>query len=281
MPPITPLVALRLLLVGLHLLHGAGQAGLLFPLLGEPWRQRLKRAWSRQLLTLLGIHIETEGYMADIEQGLLVGNHISFLDIFLINAVLPSAFVAKSEVARWPLIGWLARRTDTVFIQRGSRKAAHATQQQMLAALGSGHRLAIFPEGTTTAGDRLLPFHAALFQGAIDAAAPVHALAVSYRDRSGASSAAPAYIDEISLIGCLISVLRSGGLVARIELAASFLPPLPDRRHLAHQARQAIAVKLPHAPEPVPAPRPDPRNRGGNPFPKQTQPHGNEAAIRQ
>jgi 1-acyl-sn-glycerol-3-phosphate acyltransferase len=115
--------------------------------------------------------------------------------------------IAKSDVARWPLIGWLARRTGTVFIQRGSRKAAHATQQQMLATLGTGQRLAIFPEGTTTAGDRLLPFHAALFQGAIDAAAPVHALAVSYRDRFGAPSAAPAYIDEVSLIGCLISVL--------------------------------------------------------------------------
>ncbi|MBP8897095.1 MAG: 1-acyl-sn-glycerol-3-phosphate acyltransferase [Sulfuritalea sp.] len=256
MPPITPFVALRLLLVGLHLLHGAGQAGLLFPLLGEPWRQRLKRAWSRQLLALLGIRVETVGYLAEIDRGLLVGNHISFLDIFLINAVLPSAFVAKSDVARWPLIGWLARRTGTVFIQRGSRKAAHVTQQQMLATLGTGQRLAIFPEGTTTAGDRLLPFHAALFQGAIDAVAPVHALAVSYRDRFGAPSAAPAYIDEVSLIDCLISVLGAGCLVARIELAASFSPPLPDRRRLAHQARQAIAVKLSHAPDATPAPSP-------------------------
>ena len=281
MPPITPRVALRLLLVGLHLLHGAGQVGLLFPLLGEPWRQRLKRAWSRQLLEILGIRIETVGYLTDIDRGLLVGNHISFLDIFLINAVLPSAFVAKSDVARWPLIGWLTRRTGTVFIQRGSRKAAHATQQQMLATLGNGQRLAIFPEGTTTAGDRLLPFHAALFQGAIDAAAPVHALAVSYRDRFGAPSAAPAYIDEISLIGCLISVLGAGGLVARIELAASYAPPLADRRHLAHQARQAIAVKLSHAPDAAPAAHPDPRNRGGNPFPRLPQPRRNEAAIRQ
>lgn len=244
MPPFSLLSGLRLLLVGLHLLNGALQAGVLFPFAGARGRQRLRRAWSRQLLALLGIRVESGGDLAGVDSGLLVGNHISFIDIFVINAVLPSAFVAKSEVRQWPLIGWLCQRTDTVFIERGSRKAAHQTHRQMLAALGSGQRLAIFPEGTTTAGDRLLPFHAALFQSAIDAAVPVHAIGLDYRSRDGVPSAAPAYIDEISLIDCLISVLEAGGLVARVTLAASFAPPLPDRRHLAHRAHQAVAAAL-------------------------------------
>lgn len=253
MPPFSLFSGLRLLLIGLHLAHGALQAGLLFPLVGAPGRRRLTRAWSRQLLALLGIRVEAGSDLAGIDAGLLAGNHISFIDIFVINAVLPSAFVAKSDVRRWPLIGWLCRRSGTVFIERGSRKAAHQAHGQMLAALAAGQRLAIFPEGTTTAGDRLLPFHAALFQSAIDAAVPVHALALSYRGRDGAPSAAAAYIDEISLIDCLISVLEAGGLVARVELAASYAPPLADRRHLAHHARQAVAMALAHGPDAIPA----------------------------
>lgn len=239
--------SLRLLLIGLHLVYGALQAGLLFPIADAAQRERLKRRWSRQLLALLDIRIEFAGDPARIGTSLLVANHVSFIDIFVIDAILPSTFVAKSDVAKWPLIGWLCRRTDTVFIERGSRKAAHRTRQQMLTALGAGRRLAIFPEGTTTAGDRLLPFHAALFQSAIDAAVPLHALALSYHGADGLRSAAPAYIDDISLLACLTAVLEARGLTVHVALAASFAPPLADRRHLAHHAHQAVAAALAHS----------------------------------
>lgn len=244
----SPLLArLRLLLVGLHLISAALQVGLLFPLAGDALRQRLKRAWSRQLLALLGIRLEAAGGGLDrIGNGLLVCNHVSFIDIFVLNALLPSGFVAKSDVGEWPLIGWLASRNDTVFIQRGSRKAAHDTQRRMLAAFGAGKRLVVFPEGTTTAGERLLPFHAALFQSAIDAAVPLHALALCYHGADGLRSAAPAYIDDISLLTCLTTVLEARGLTARVALAARFEPPLADRRHLAHRAHQTVAAALAH-----------------------------------
>ncbi len=265
---------LALLRVGLHLLYGALQVALLYPLASASRRQRLRSRWSLGLLGLLGIRIEgAEGIAPALEGGLLVANHISFVDIFLINALLPSAFVAKSDVAHWPLIGWLARRNDTVFIERGNRKAAQHAREQMLSALGNGQRLAIFPEGTTTAGDRVLPFHGALFQGAIDAAIPVHALALSYQDMNGIRSEAPAYIDEIRLIDCLRAILRTRGIVARVHCAASFRPPLPDRRHLAHHAHQAIAGVLGQTV--------DPRNSGVKPFRGIEQPSRNEAAIRQ
>lgn len=242
------LIRLRLLLIGCHLLSGALQVALLFPLGGSTGRQRLKRAWSRQLLALLGIRIEAAASgLGDIENGLLVCNHISFIDIFVLNALLPSGFVAKSDVARWPLIGWLSRHNDTVFIERGSRRAAHDTQRNMLAAFGAGKRLVVFPEGTTTAGDRLLPFHAALFQSAVDAAVPVHAICLSYRGNDGLYSAAPAYIDDISLLACLTTVLEARGLTVRVVLAARFEPPLADRRHLAHRAHQAVTTALSHS----------------------------------
>jgi 1-acyl-sn-glycerol-3-phosphate acyltransferase len=256
---------LRLLPVGLLLLYGALQVALLFPFGGAAFRQRLKRRWSRQLLAVLGIRLAAaDDVLSGLDHGLLVANHISFIDIAVINAVLPSAFVAKSEVARWPLIGWLAGRADTIFIQRGSRKAAHQTHRQMVEALRAARRLAIFPEGTTTAGDRLLPFHAALFQSAIDAAVPVHAIALSYRAANGARSTAPAYIDDMSLADCLLTVLQADRLVAHLSLAASFDPPPPDRRHLAHRCHGTIAAALAHA-----------ESRSN------AQPPGNEAEITQ
>ena len=284
MPLFALTARLRLLLVGLHLLYGALLVATLFRFGDHLWRQRLIRTWSRRLLTLLNIRVESVGGdLAHIEGGLLVGNHISFIDIYVINALLPCGFVAKSELAQWPLIGWLCRHTDTVFIERGSRKAAHRTQQHMRQALGAGRRLAIFPEGTTTAGDRLLPFHGALFQSAIDAAVPVHAIALSYHRTDGARSAAPAYIDDLSLVDCLLSVLQAGGLVARVTLAASFVPPLPDRRPLAHRAHHAVAAVLAQAPGFAPASAVrglDPTNRGRNPSADGAQPLRNEAAIR-
>jgi 1-acyl-sn-glycerol-3-phosphate acyltransferase len=283
MPRFSVFACLRLLLVGLHLLYGALLVALLFRLGGADWRQRLTRNWSRTLLMLLGIHIEAEGGdLARIETGLLACNHISFIDILVINALLPSAFVAKSEVAQWPLIGWISRHNNTVFIERGSRKAAHRTHQHMLQMLGAGQRLAIFPEGTSTAGDKLLPFHAALFQSAIDAAVPVHAVALSYHRADGMRSAAPAYIDDISLVDCLLSVLGAGGLIARVTLATSFAAPLPDRRRLAQQAHQSIATALSRTHGDTPAPivfDGDPANRGRKPQNEGAQPLRNEVAI--
>lgn len=271
--PILP-ARLRLLLVGLHLLFGALQVAILFRHTDESLRQRLKQVWSHQLVRLLGIRIESPGaLLSGMEHGLLVGNHISFIDIFVINALLPSAFVAKSELAQWPLIGWLARSAGTVFIERGSRKAAHLTHQHMLHALKAGRRLAIFPEGTTTVGDGVLPFHGALFQSAIDAAVPVHAISLSYHEADGTRSEAPAYVGDIGLVDCLLTILQTPGLTARLSLAGSLTPPLSDRRHLAHHCHQAVSRAL--------APGPDPRNRRVNPFPGHGQPSRNEAAISQ
>jgi 1-acyl-sn-glycerol-3-phosphate acyltransferase len=236
------------------------------------------------LVRLLGIRIDApRDKLAGLEHGLLVGNHISFIDVFVINALLPSAFVAKSEVAQWPLIGWLARRAGTVFIERGSRKAAHLTHQHMLQALEAGRRLAIYPEGTTTTGDGVLPFHGALFQSAIDAGVPVHALAISYHGSDGTRSRAPAYIGDIGLLDCLTSVLETGGLVARVTHATSFSPPLPDRRHLAHRAHHAIATALTKTVDAAPTPSAqatNPSNREGKPFSPPSQSHRNQAAIR-
>jgi 1-acyl-sn-glycerol-3-phosphate acyltransferase len=201
-------------------------------------QRKLKRRWSRRLLTVLGVELRIAG---GSPQGLLVANHISFLDIFVINAVRPVAFVSKDEVRRWPLIGWLAAHADTIFLERGSRRAAQRARAALVERLAAGDRAAIFPEGTTTPGDKVLPFHGALFQAAIDAGAPVTPVALRYVHAGGGHCHAPAYIDDITLWQCLVAIARADGLVAEVEILAPIPSLIADRRHLAAHAHRAIA----------------------------------------
>ncbi|HEX6734672.1 MAG TPA: lysophospholipid acyltransferase family protein, partial [Azonexus sp.] len=120
----------------------------------------------------MGVEVEANlGH--SVPGALLVANHISWIDIYVINAALPAAFVSKAEVRGWPLIGWLAARHDTIFLRRGSRGHARLINAEIAEVLGRGQHVAVFPEGTTTDGCSLLHFHAALLQPALAAGRPV------------------------------------------------------------------------------------------------------------
>lgn len=231
----------RLANLALHLLVGLATVALVYPWVRPRRRLRLKRLWSRRLLSSLGIELRISGTAAE---GLLVANHISFLDIFVINAVAPAAIVSKDDVRRWPLIGWLATKTDTIFLERGSRAAAQRARDALVRHLKTGRRAAIFPEGTTTSGGRVLPFHGALFQAAIDAGTPITPLALSYIGRDGRRSEAPAYIDAVTLWQCLYSIALADGLVAGIDMLTPIPSLVADRRHLAAQAHRAITHSI-------------------------------------
>lgn len=236
--------SVRLLACGLLLLGGALCVAFLFPWLRYPARARIKRRWSQLLVAALGVDIVQDAAVrTSIPPGLVVANHVSFLDIFVINAVMPVTFVAKSEVAGWPVIGWLTARTDNLFIERGRMQAAHLTRQRMTAMLDTGRRLVIFPEGTTTTGAAVLPFHAALLQSAIDSRVPVACLALAYRTAAGEATAAPAYVAADSLWDCLWRIACSEGLVARLA-PAGVLEAGTDRRALAQLAHARVSRAL-------------------------------------
>jgi 1-acyl-sn-glycerol-3-phosphate acyltransferase len=237
--------AFRLARVGLHLLWGAATVRAVFPWIDARFRRALKRRWSNQLLETLGIRLKVgAGKTAMPARGLVVCNHISWLDIFVINALTPAAFVSKDDVKNWPLIGWLCAHTETIFLERGSRGAAQRTRETMIDQLHAGVHVAVFPEGTTTGGDRVLPFHAALFQSAIDADMPVIPIALRYVDRHGNPSRAPAYDGDITLWQCLRAIARSGGLTADLRVLEAIGTRENTRRELAAQCRDSIAWHL-------------------------------------
>ena len=246
-----PRTFFRLLRVTLHVLQGCATVALVYPWLSESLRLALKRRWSRQLLAMLGVRLRYQGALqadASLPHGLIVANHISFLDIFVVNAIAPTAFVSKDEVRNWPLIGWLSLHTDTLFLERGSRNAAQRARENLVHHLSRGKRVALFPEGTTTRGDTVLPFHSALPQSAIDAGTTVTPVVLRYRAEDGSHSTAPAYVDEISLIECLRAIASEKHLYAEVTAHAPLTTADVDRRQLSAHAHRLIAHTLHEAP---------------------------------
>jgi 1-acyl-sn-glycerol-3-phosphate acyltransferase len=177
---------------------------------------------------------------------LLVANHVSWLDVFVINTAFPAAFVSKAEVRDWPLVGWLAARNETVFLRRGSRGHARIVNAEIGALLERGRHVAVFPEGTTTDGSHVQGFHAALLQPAIAAGSPIQPLAISYRLPDGRYTRAAAYDGDVSLLESMQSIIAEAEIIARVRVA----PPLQtcaqtsDRKTLAREAREAIAARI-------------------------------------
>lgn len=179
---------------------------------------------------------------------MLVANHVSWIDIFVINAVAPAAFISKAEVRKWPAIGWLAAKNETVFLQRGSRGHARIIGGEIGRALQAGSTVALFPEGTTTDGSHVLHFHAALLQPALDTSSPIQPLALRYRNAQGEFTLAAAYYGEMSLLECIANIVSEPAIVAEVDvMPAETHSPELDRRPLANalQARIAEHVTAP------------------------------------
>lgn len=225
------------------LIQGVLTTLLLYPLVGHARRKRLRGRWSRRMLALLGIDLQLDGDA--IAPGcLLVANHISWLDVFVINAAAPAAFVSKSEVRGWPLIGWLAARNDTVFLMRGSRGHARIINTQIAEKLDAGHNVAIFPEGTTTDGTHVQHFHAALLQPAIAAQRPVQAIALRYHTHAGHYSAAPAYAGDTTLLQSLAAIVAERSTVATLHVDPPVTTVSAERRTLAADLHGRIASHI-------------------------------------
>ncbi|MGQ0719844.1 MAG: lysophospholipid acyltransferase family protein [Pseudonocardiales bacterium] len=246
---------LRLLGVAAMLLAGAVLATAL-PRLGPARREWALRAWFRALLGTLRIQLVVTGGDRFGPPGagiLVVSNHVSWLDLVVLGAVQPLRMVAKSEVRTWPVIGPLARRAGTVFVDRERLSTLPRAVTAVSGALAGGAAIGAFPEGTTWCGLTSGRFRPAVFQAAVDTATPVRPVALRYRLAGAGPTTVASFVGSATLWDAAVLVAGVRGLVVDVQL----LPLLPadgsDRRALAAGAQAAVtaATLLPAAAVPV------------------------------
>lgn len=217
---------------------------LVFPLLGRRRRRDVVNGWSRGLMALCGVRVRVLGAPVLSGPVLWVANHVSWVDIFVINQVRTTSFVAKSDIRRWPVIGLLVAWAGTLFIDRGQRQAVREASGQMQDCFAHGDAVGLFPEGTTTDGLDVLPFHSGLFDAAVQSQAPVQPVALRFL-RRGRRAPELAFVGEQTLVANLWFLLGAWGVCVECE----FLPILPvaaqpNRSELAHRARAVIRHAL-------------------------------------
>ncbi len=200
------------------------------------------RWWSAAIVRCFGFRIRRFGEPLP-GAVLYVANHVSWLDIVLIHSARPVSFVAKSEIARWPLVGWLAARAGTIFHRRGSTDSLTSVMARVVAHLRAGDPVGVFPEGGSGHGDRVGTFHARIFQTALDAQVPVQPVALRYGRGGRQDPSVPFGVGE-SFFGNFLRILGGPPMDAEIH----FLDPVtatPDaRRRMAEESRARIVRTL-------------------------------------
>lgn len=234
------LFAVRGIAVSTWIVLGLLTELILFPLLGRAGRQRVVRLWSHGLMWLSGIRVRVLGQPVLQGAVLWAANHISWVDVFVLNRVRTASFVAKSDIRRWPVLGLLVTWAGTLFIDRTQRRAVREAGRQMQDCFACGDVVGLFPEGTSSTGLDVLPFHSGLFEAALQAAAPVQPVALRFL-RGTSRAPELAFVGEQTLVGNLWILLGARGVIVECE----FLPvvePAGDltRADLARQVRAAI-----------------------------------------
>lgn len=217
--------------------------------LGQVKRLAIERWFAKRLLRILKIELKVVGavkpkWVQNEKAFLFVSNHISWLDVFAFNAIGPVRFIAKSEIAKWPLIGGLARRTGTLFIERGSRHAVKYVVNEAAKRLESGEPLVVFPEGTTTKGDYVLPFHSNLLHSAVLANTHVVPVNIQYLDQNNQKTSLPAYVGEQSLLDNLKLLMANRGRFTIVLKFHHSFSSQCGRQEIAKHAYQTIQQEL-------------------------------------
>ena len=209
---------------------------------GERLDYWMQRWWSRALVRCFGFRIRRIGQPLP-GAVLFVANHVSWLDIELMHSQRIMSFVAKAEIARWPLIGWLATRAGTIYHQRGSTSSLGTVMERMVVRLREGMAVGIFPEGGTGTGNNVRTFHARIFQAATDAAVPIQPVALCYGHGNRMDLSVP-FAPKENFLANFLRLLGGPSL----EASVYFLEPVPlsdeGRRQTAEAARLRIADAL-------------------------------------
>ena len=198
-------------------------------------------------MRILGVRVRVSGKPppARGEAAMIAANHVSWVDIFAVMSVRPARFIAKSEIRAWPGAGWIADRAGTLFVHRARRHDTARINTRVHEALAQGDCVGLFPEGTTTEGDRLLRFHTSLFEPAIANAATIHPAAIRYRHADGTPCPELAFVGDMTFLQSVARVVRARGVVAQVAFADPIAPDASlERRAAASLAHQRVASLL-------------------------------------
>lgn len=236
--------ACRLSRTAWHIVRGLFIVTVLFPRLSDVQRQQHIGRWSRRVLRALGVTLHAQGRLGPGAK-MLVANHVSWLDVMVLHALCPQArFVAKSEIQRWPLIGRLVAGAQTFYIERRRPHQTRHAVAAISAALRTGATVVVFPEGTTSSGQSVLPFRPGLLQAALAGGTLVRPVALRYADSRQSPSRDAPYIDDDTLLGSLWRTARAEQLVAEVRVLPALAAPDADRRVLALALRDAVQAAL-------------------------------------
>ena len=176
---------------------------------------RTLHRWCIRLLRWLQVEVLVQG--TPPSEGLLVSNHLSYLDILVFSATVPCVFVAKREVKFWPVIGWITTLARTVYIDRTRKSATHSVQPQLQKALRSSVPVTLFPEGTSSGGGQVHPFHSSLLQVAVEGQTPVTAAAISYELDGGDPDLDVCYYGDMVLAMHVLRLFQKGAVRAFVR----------------------------------------------------------------
>ncbi|MDD5336341.1 MAG: lysophospholipid acyltransferase family protein [Rhodoferax sp.] len=238
-----PLV--KLLRLALEFFRATLVLWLLFPRLERDDKLRQIQRWAKNVLLILEVEVQCDGPLPAPCAGLMVANHLSWLDILVLQSLLPGVFVAKAEVRRWPLVGWMAQACATIFVERSSRQSARRMIESALAALQQGYPVIAFPEGTSSDGSDLAHFHANIFESAIKAHSHVQPVTLKYLDSAtGRPSEAALFTGDMTLVASLRTVMAQPGIKTRVQFGERIPTRGQNRKSLALQAHRIIRAQL-------------------------------------
>lgn len=206
------------------------------------------RKWSHQTLQTMGVvvRVAASQRLEDLPQ-LVVANHVSWLDVLIIQSLHPSVFVAKREVRQWPVVGAIAKACGVVFVDRSSPSSAKKMVDDVASALHHGYRVASFPEGTSSEGHSVSLFHANLFEAAIHREVDVQPFALRYVDKhTGDLCLTPAFVGDMGFLESLHRIMTAHDITVDVHIGSSISPEGHSRRTLAHLSHRSVCQQLDH-----------------------------------
>lgn len=205
-----------------------------------PGRSHIQRAYCRVMVRCMGVRVRVSGGpIRNLRGVLVVSGHISWVDIFVIGSVLPGSFVAKAELVKWPVLGFVSRMMKVIPIDRTALRGLPDVVGTVANRLRAGQTVVAFPEGTTWCGLAYGYFRPAMFQAAVDAGRPVQPLRLTYRHRDGRPSTVPAFVGDDTLFQSLSRLLAARLTVCHVHVESLQLPG-QDRKDLAARCQAAI-----------------------------------------